>query len=168
MQEDRNKGYDPRPESMREDKDIKEEIKTFLVKAHGNQKIDKKTGKKIHSNFYCLYANMQIDQEENEETAEDPVVDPVQAIINSNWLNIETKYKDYLLDPFDLDEEDLAKEMDEIKSLFMENLKQSLECFANDPLNTEKAIHVSGSESQSGSKTWKKARYCLLTASWVT
>ena len=71
LKEDRTKGYDPRPESMRGDDDIKEDIKNFLLRAHANKKTDKKTGKIIHSNFYCLYANMEIDEGEENETSEE-------------------------------------------------------------------------------------------------
>ena len=151
---------------MRGDDNIKEDIKNFLLRAQANKKTDKKTGKTIHSNFYCLYANMQIDEGEENETAEDPLESPIEKLIKSKWDTIETKYKDYLLDPLDLNDEDLAKELEQIKVLFLEILSLSLQLYANDPLNLPKAVHVTGSKSQSGSKVWKKARYILLTASF--
>ena len=150
---------------MQGDDDIKDDIKNFLLRAHANKKTHKKSGKTIHSNFYCLYANMQIDEEEN-EPAEDPIEDPIENLIKSKWDTIETRYKDYLLDPLDMNDEDLAKEMEEIKKLFVEILNLSLQLYANDPLNTNKSVHVTGSKSQSGSEKWKKARYILTTASF--
>ena len=47
----------------------------------------KKTGKQIHSNFYCLYATMKLDEDEIEE----PELTPAEQEIRENWLLIESQ-----------------------------------------------------------------------------
>ena len=54
-----------------------------------------------------------------------------------------------------------AELLEEIKILFMDNLKESQNRFSNDPLTTDTCVHVTGSEPQSASKSWKKERYPL-------
>ena len=159
LKEDRYKGYDPRPESLRPTNEkVQEEIHEFLIRCHDKKNTDKKTEKRIHSNFYCLYATMDLD---GPEEIEEAVLSPIEQKIKENWDVIESKFKDYLLDPFDLEEEARAELFEEIKILFIENLKESQNRFSNDPLNTDMGVHVTGSEPQSASKSWKKERYHL-------
>ena len=160
LKEDRYKGYDPRPESLRlTDEKVQEEIHEFLIRCHDKKMTEKKTEKRIHSNFYCLYATMDLDGPE--EIEEEAVLSPTEQNIKQNWELIEAKFKDYLLDPLDLEEESRAQLMEEIKILFMDNLKESQNRFSNDPLTTDTCVHVTGSETQSVSKSWKKERYPL-------
>jgi hypothetical protein len=161
LKEDRHKGYDPRPEALRPTVEkIQEDIQDFLIKCHDKLITEKKTGKRIHSNFYCLYATMKLDGEEDE--LELPVVlSPIEQKMKENWDLIESKYKDFILDPLDQGDVKQAELLEEIKVLFMENLCESLNRFSNDPLSTDMGAHVTGSEPQSASKSWKKERYPL-------
>ena len=161
LKEDRYKGYDPRPEALRPTVEkIQEDIQDFLIRCHDKIKEEKKTGKRIHSNFYCLYATMKLDGEEDE--LELPVVlSPIEQKMKENWDLIESKYKDFILDPLDQGDEKQAELLEEIKVLFMDNLYESLNRFNNDPLSTDMGAHVTGSEPQSASKSWKKERYPL-------
>ena len=72
-------------------------------------------------------------------------------------LLLESKHRDYLLTDFG--EETRAEMLDEIKVLFMDYLKQGLKRFEMDPLNTLTSVHVTGSETQSTSKKWKRERF---------
>ena len=154
MKEDRNRGYDPRPEAfqLKSNEEIQEEIHDFLIACHDKKNPDKKTGKQIHSNFYCLYATMKLDEDEIEE----PELTPAEQKIRENWLLIESKFKDYVLDAEDLEDEARSELLDVIKKLFMENLSDMINVYEDDPLNTEDGIHITSSEGQSKSKKWKE------------
>ena len=78
---------------------------------------------------------------------------------------IKSKYEDYMLDTHSLDEKMRSEELDQIKVLFMENLKQILTKFGNDELNTSDAVHVTDSILQNQSEVWKKQRCIRITAS---
>ena len=158
LKEDRNRGYDPRPEAfqLKSNEEIQEEIHEFLIACHDKKNPDKKTGKHIHSNFYCLYATMKLDEDEIEP--EEPELTPAEEKIRENWLLIESKFKDYVLDAEDLEDEARSEQLGVIKKLFMDNLADMISVFENDPLNTEDSIHITGSEGQSKSKKWKKNR----------
>ena len=154
LKEDRYKGYNPVPEHLQGT--TKEEINTFLVKMHEKQKkTDMKSGKLIHSNFKCLYSTMKLDGDE-ELLMEEPVLTPIEKLLKDNLELLESKHKDYYLSDFG--EEMRVKMLDEIKVFFMDYLKQGLQRFEMDPLNTPTSVHVTGSESQSTSKKWKKER----------
>ena len=47
LKEDRNRGYDPRPEAfqLKSNEEIQEEIHDFLIACHDKKNPDKKTGK---------------------------------------------------------------------------------------------------------------------------
>ena len=156
LKEDRNRGYDPRPEAfqLKSNEEIQEEIHEFLIACHDKKNPDKKTGKQIHSNFYCLYATMKLDEDEIEE----PELTPAEQKIRENWLLIESKFKDYVLDAEDLEDEARTELLGVIKKLFMDNLSDMISIFENDPLNTHDSIHITGSEGQSKSKKWKENR----------
>ena len=124
---------------------------------HEKQKqIDMKSGKPIHSNFKCLYSTMKLDGDE-ELQIEEPVLTPIEKLLKENLELLESKHRDYLLT--DLGEEIRAELLDEIKVLFMDYLKQGLKRFETDSLNTPTSVHVTGSETQSTSKKWKRERF---------
>ena len=162
LKEDRDKGYDPRPESFQlaSGEEVQEKIFDFLVKCHDKEKKEKKTEKRIHSNFYCLYANMKLDGDDDIEV-EVPVLTPIEQKMKENWDLIESKYKDFIMDPLEQGDVKQAELLEEIKVLFMDNLYESLNRFSNDPLSTDMGAHVTGSEPQAASKSWKKERYIL-------
>ena len=120
------------------------------------KKIDMKSGKPIHSNFKCLYSTMKLDSEEDLQM-EEPVLTPIEKLLKDNLELLESKHKDYYLT--DLGEEFRVEMLDEIKTLFMEYLKQVLKRYEMDPLNTDTSVHITGSESQSTSTKWKKERF---------
>ena len=97
---------------------------------------------------------MKLDEDEIEE----PELTPAEQKIRENWLLIESKFKDYVLDAEDLEDEARSELLDVIKKLFMENLSDMINVYENDPLNTEDGIHITGSEGQSKSKKWKENR----------
>ena len=138
---------------------IQEDIQDFLIKCHDKLITEKKTGKRIHSNFYCLYATMNLDGEEESELP--LVLSPIEQKMKENWDLIESKYKDFILDALDQGDVKQAELLEEIKVLFMANLQESLNRFSTDPLSTDMGAHVTGSEPQSASKSWKKERYPL-------
>ena len=155
LKEDRFKGYNPVPEHLQGT--TKDKINTFLVKMHDKQKkTDMKSGKLIHSNFKCLYSTMKLDGDE-ELQIEEPVLTPIEKLLKENLELLESKHRDYLLTDFG--EEIRAEMLDEIKVLFMDYLKQGLKRFEMDPLNTPTSVHVTGSETQSTSKKWKRERF---------
>jgi hypothetical protein len=100
---------------------------------------------------------MKLD-EEDEIESEEPKLTPAEEKIRENWLLIESKFKDYVLDAEDLEDEARLEQLGVIKKLFMENLSDMINVYENDPLNTEDSIHITGSEGQSKSKKWKKNR----------
>ena len=119
------------------------------------KKTDMKSGKLIHSNFKCLYSTMKLDGDE-ELQIEEPVLTPIEKLLKDDLELLESKHKDYYLS----DGEELRDNiLDEIKVLFMEYLKHSLQRFEMDPLNTSTSVHITGSESQSTSTKWKKERF---------
>ena len=97
---------------------------------------------------------MKLDEDEIEE----PELTPAEQKIRDNWLLIESKFKDYVLDAEDLEDEARSELLDVIKKLFMDNLSDMISVYENDPLNTDDSIHITGSEGQSKSKKWKKNR----------
>ena len=115
LKEDRNRGYDPRPEAfqLKSNEEIQEEIHEFLIACHDKKNPDKKTGKHIHSNFYCLYATMKLDEDEIEP--EEPKLTPAEEKIRENWLLIESKFKDYVLDAEDLENEARSEQLGVLK-----------------------------------------------------
>ena len=103
---------------------------------------------------------MKLDGEEDE--LEMPVVlSPIEQKIKENWDLIESKYKDFVMDPLEQGDLKQAELLEEIKMLFIANLYESLNRFSNDPLSTDMGAHVTGSEPQAASKSWKKERYIL-------
>ena len=69
---------------------------------------------------------------------------------------MKAKFKDYVLDAEDLEDEARSELLDVIKKLFMENLSDMINVYEDDPLNTEDGIHITSSEGQSKSKKWKE------------
>ena len=57
---------------------------------------DKKSGEIIHSNWKCLYASLNRDDEDID--IESLIQDPKAKQIESNWLKIRTNYENYILD----------------------------------------------------------------------
>ena len=99
---------------------------------------------------------MNLDGEEDSELELPVVLSPIEQKMKENWDLIESKYKDFILDPLDQGDVKQAELLEEIKVLFMENLNESKNRFSNDPLSTDMGAHVTGSEPQSASKSWKK------------
>ena len=77
------------------------------------------------------------------------------------------KYEDYSFNPQGLDDELQMEELESLKKMFMDNLSESIKRFENDPMNTETAVHVTGSTGQGLSDNWEKPRTIVVTASDV-
>ena len=91
--------------------------------------------------------------------------DPLELQIESNWSEIKSKYRDYWVES--LREEEREEALDHVKELFMDNLKEQMKRWSNDPKNTETAVHVTNTEPQGKCKKWKDERIILATASTV-
>ena len=81
--------------------------------------------------------------------------------VPSNFSAVQIHYEDYEIDT------DRKIGLSNLRDQYLSSLRNDLIQYSDDPLNTDSAVHITGSIDQGLSELWRKKRRYLITASKI-